>query len=235
MTAPLFGDVLSSAARISACGRFRYLLERLWSNAGHVLVVIMLNPSTADAATDDPTIRRVSAFAKAEGFAGIRVLNLYAFRASDPEHLWGRLYHALGSTTRLGEPSAVDRDVVGPDNGPRMFADVIRYGTAVRVAWGAGPPTRGLQAAHQKRVDEVAAFLRGVGVAPTAWGLTAQGHPRHPLYLPKAARTVPWVDGLAWSCSECGATTGAVGPACIHETCTAPDGAGVFGWWRPKA
>ena len=77
-----------SDAVISECGRYRYMLTRQWAG-GHtstgtwLLPIIMLNPSTADASIDDPTIRRCAAFAKREGWHGIRVVNLFAFRATE--------------------------------------------------------------------------------------------------------------------------------------------------------
>ena len=71
------------AAVISHCKRYRYRLARHWG-AGSALPFVMLNPSTADADNDDPTIRRCIAFAKREGAGGIVVANLFAFRATSP-------------------------------------------------------------------------------------------------------------------------------------------------------
>lgn len=45
---------------------------------------IMLTPSTADADTDDPTIRRCIGFAKSSGFGGLYVGNLFAYRSTQP-------------------------------------------------------------------------------------------------------------------------------------------------------
>lgn len=76
-----------SKANISACDRYSYSLERVWDKGGYknLCLFIMLNPSTADAHIDDPTIRRCIGFAKSWGYGGILVGNLYAFRA------WGRI------------------------------------------------------------------------------------------------------------------------------------------------
>src|SRR3954451_2301972 len=41
----------------------------------------MVNPSTADAETDDPTIRKVKGFSERAGYGHIIVGNLFAFRA----------------------------------------------------------------------------------------------------------------------------------------------------------
>uniref|UniRef100_UPI00260AFB77 DUF1643 domain-containing protein n=1 Tax=uncultured Halomonas sp. TaxID=173971 RepID=UPI00260AFB77 len=66
---------------------YRYALWRVWSNHSPLLIVSMLNPSTADHRKDDPTIRRVIGFAKRDGFGGIIVLNAYAFRATNPRNM----------------------------------------------------------------------------------------------------------------------------------------------------
>ena len=72
------------SAIISPCGRYRYRLDRRWGD-GRTMGFIMLNPSTADAENDDPTIRRCIGFAKREGCDAIAVVNLYALREGRPE------------------------------------------------------------------------------------------------------------------------------------------------------
>lgn len=76
----LFGHNTGTAV-ISDCGRYRYRLTR-----GQVPFVawLMLNPSTADAQVDDPTIRRCTRFADRWGYGGIIVVNIYPFRSSSP-------------------------------------------------------------------------------------------------------------------------------------------------------
>src|SRR5262249_14212908 len=76
------------AAVISDCGRYRYSLTRRWGDAAEPRALfVMLNPSTADAEQDDPTIRRCIGFAKAWGMGSLEVVNLYALRATDPAAL----------------------------------------------------------------------------------------------------------------------------------------------------
>lgn len=121
------------SAIISECGQYRYVLGRgpwrepdlrLTSSFGLVLGVlwIMLNPSTADAAIDDPTILACMSFSKAWGFGRMTVGNAYALRSTDPK--------------------AIRRhpDPIGPENDVTlaklaMSADMA--GSRVVVAWGA--------------------------------------------------------------------------------------------------
>ena len=116
---------LLSGATFSADGRYRYRLWRRWDRSKPVVAFVMLNPSSADGRRDDPTIRRCIGFARAWGFGGIDVVNLFAYRASEPR--------------RLRE---VD-DPVGPDNA-RYLRRAIRRADLVVLAWGAHAVAAGL-------------------------------------------------------------------------------------------
>jgi hypothetical protein len=164
----LFTPAMKRAAIVSDCGRFRYHLRREWTN-GSTLLFVMLNPSTADADVDDNTIRRCIGFGQAEGFGAIEVVNLFAYRATDPADL-----------RRAGYP-------VGPDNDfhLRMAAALARR---VCVAWGAAS-----QDAVDARVQVVLPLLRQtLGRDPDCLHVTRTGYPGHPLYLPKASRLRPF-------------------------------------------
>ncbi|NYJ75100.1 DUF1643 domain-containing protein [Allobranchiibius huperziae] len=150
----------SSDASICGCGRHRYRLSRRWgSKGGPTATFIMLNPSTADADVDDPTIRRCIGFARREGCTGLVVVNLYAWRATKPADLW------------------TADDPVGPEN-DEAISGALRlarlHGGPVIAAWGAH--------ARSDRVGAVRELTRGV-VALTCLGVTEGGHPRHPLYV----------------------------------------------------
>lgn len=96
-------------------GAYRYALTRVWEH-GPEVTIVMLNPSSADAARDDPTIRRCIAFARAWGFGRLRVLNLFAYRTAVPADLrWAP-------------------DPIGPEN-DRYLSESGRSGLLV-VAWG---------------------------------------------------------------------------------------------------
>jgi hypothetical protein len=149
-------NYLESGATFSPCGRFRYRLWRTWKKGGRLVTFIGLNPSTADATADDPTIRRCVGFAKAWGFGGVSVVNLFAFRATDPREL-----------KRAVDPT-------GPKNDAHLFAAAAE---AVKVvaAWG-------VHGSHRGRDEEVIELLRKSGIRATCLQRTAAGHPRHPLY-----------------------------------------------------
>lgn len=159
-------DMLRTAA-ISPDGLYRYTLNRIWGRADRLLPWIMLNPSTADAEIDDPTIRRCITFTRDWGFDGITIANLYALRSTDPKRLW------------------VAADPVGPRNDGilrELFAAALRRGLPVIAAWGAN--------AKPERVAAVRAMA-----APGQLyhlGLTKDGQPRHPLYLPKFTTPMLW-------------------------------------------
>lgn len=143
-------------ATFSQCGRYRYSLTRQWSPIRHPVVFVMLNPSTADANADDPTIRRCAKFAHSWGYGGIAVVNLFAFRSTDPAAL-----------------KATD-DPIGRDNDAHIIsASRDRY---VIAAWGAHPFATERAAAVLKLLENRATYIGCLGT-------TKDGHPRHPLYV----------------------------------------------------
>lgn len=77
-----------NGAVLSKCENYRYKLWRVWNDNKATVLFIMLNPSTADAENNDPTIRRCIGYAKEWGYGGLYVGNLYAYRATKPENLF---------------------------------------------------------------------------------------------------------------------------------------------------
>lgn len=67
---------------------YRMALWRIWDRNKPLLLVGMLNPSTADHRKNDPTILRVIFFAKAHVYGGVIVVNAYAFRSSQPAEMF---------------------------------------------------------------------------------------------------------------------------------------------------
>ena len=78
---------MNKSAYLSTDKQYRYTLHRIWDDKKPMIMFIMLNPSTADSNNDDPTIRRVINFTKSWGYGGVHVVNLYAFRSTDPKGL----------------------------------------------------------------------------------------------------------------------------------------------------
>lgn len=167
--ATLFDTEEGNTAWISADERYRFDLTRRWGRSERLATFVMLNPSTADASQDDPTIRRCIGFAKSWGCHGLRVVNLYAYRATQPRDLW------------------LADDPVGYEN-HAMVEYAIRTATALDAplvaAWGAH--------ARPKRVAEVLAYARSVGAQFTALKVTKAGAPGHPLYIRADAALSPW-------------------------------------------
>ena len=153
----LFEDGATAGAVISPCGRYRYRLWRRW-DPGFSVTWLMLNPSTADAEVDDPTIRKCIGFSKRWGYSAIEVVNLFAWRATDPKDLLARWRSA--------------HDIVGPDNDRHILSAVARSPLVV-AAWGNDDAAR--------LGGRDAAVLHGFGAE--CLGRTSKGAPRHPLML----------------------------------------------------
>jgi hypothetical protein len=155
---------MTRSALISSCGHFRYRLGRSWNTSRPVLAFVMLNPSTADADIDDPTIRKCIGFAVRLGFGAIDVVNLFAYRAADPKALKAAGYQR------------------GPENA-RWIDHAVRESEDVICGWGSN--ARGLAAAA-----ETLDMIRAVGHTPKALRVTPDGIPQHPLMLPYSCKPI---------------------------------------------
>jgi hypothetical protein len=161
-----------SAATLSACGTYRYTLHRQIPSVLRWIkpcLFVMLNPSTADATKDDPTIRRCVSFAKREGCTGMTVVNLFALRATDP--------------AQLGKHA----DPFGPENAKHLTEQIIEHQQIgiIVAAWGANP-----MALRYESIGVLKMALRNAGAL--CLGMTAEGHPRHPLYVKNDQPLIPW-------------------------------------------
>lgn len=147
-----------SKAWFSPCHNYRYALTRRWGS-GPTACWIMLNPSTADAFREDNTSRRVTTFTRRLGsFGAFTIVNLYSLRSTKPDALW---HHP--------EP-------IGP-LGEQFLNSQATTRSFVIAAWGA-------HGARDGRGNQVAAMLADVGVTLHCLGVTNNGQPRHPLYVP---------------------------------------------------
>lgn len=156
-------------ATISECGKYRYTLLRSWGDRHGSVVWIMLNPSTADADVDDPTIRRCMKFTERLGHETMVVVNLFALRATDPRELLEA------------------EDSVGAENTESVLR-VCDKGEILVAAWGATKkPIR-------SSIREIVKQIRD-GYELKCLGTTKDGSPRHPLYLRGDAELIDWKGG----------------------------------------
>ena len=145
--------------------RYRYLLWRAWGDAGRFALFILLNPSTADQDTNDPTVERCERRARALGFDGLLVANLFAFRSIHP----GMLREAPAP--------------IGPQNDAAMLL-AQQLAEQTICGWGA----------HGRRSHRGQTVREQLKRPLYHLGLTRDGQPRHPLYLPYSAQPQVWMD-----------------------------------------
>jgi hypothetical protein len=154
-------------ASFSPDGAYRWWLTREWGTGPRVAFV-GLNPSTANADRDDPTIRRCIRFARDWGYSGLTMANLFGVVSADPALL-------------VNHP-----DPVGERNDETLAALTHSHGLIV-AAWGAFPEAR-------IRAREVVEAI----LTDADWhvlGLTKDGYPRHPLYMRADCKPQTWVYG----------------------------------------
>lgn len=156
---------MNSGAVISECGQYRYRLWRVWDNTGPRVGFCMLNPSTADAMVDDPTIRRLIGFAKAWGYGGYTVVNLFALRTPKP-----------GILKTHNAP-------VGDDNNTHI-SQVASNVNQMICAWG----TNG----RLMNRSDVVFNLISQNTSSMALQINADGSPKHPLYIRSNAMPFPF-------------------------------------------
>ncbi len=162
-------DGIQRGALVSGDHRYRYSLDRAWDQ-GTVMslkhkkkevLFIGLNPSTADAYTDDPTVRKLIFSAKANGYNAFELVNIFAYRATYPNQL-----------------RSTNVDIIGPKNKEtiRRLAETIQdvvliYGSFWKPKW---PPYRAIE-------DTLEIF--GNKHRIFCFGTSKEGRPKHPLYL----------------------------------------------------
>ncbi|MBP2302549.1 DUF1643 domain-containing protein [Azospirillum picis] len=176
---------IEASAAISPSGSYRYWLRRDLGmlNLGKPPVVFcMLNPSTADATEDDPTIRRCADFAERWSAPWFGVVNLFAYRSTDP----GVLFDCTACP-----------DPIGPSNRP-----VIHYAAQAMAAqggrmvcgWGSAGQSKASSRKYISQVvEEVVTIIRAAGLEPQALRQSEKtSQPWHPLYLPATLVPQPW-------------------------------------------
>jgi len=160
---PLKLGVIGSAVFGGERNQYRYRLDRSWDPGKGRVCVVMLNPSTASAEDDDPTVAKCQTYARQWGYGSLTVVNLFAWRSPEP---W--------ALKREKEP-------IGPEN-DYWITDAWRphvYGESVLViaAWG-------VHGSHLKRSAFVRRMAAHYGILLHAFRVNKDGEPAHPLYLP---------------------------------------------------
>ncbi|WP_225913985.1 DUF1643 domain-containing protein [Leptolyngbya ohadii] len=153
--------ILPSGAVFDVTGDYRYLLWRTWNADAPRLTFVMLNPSTADADCNDPTIRRCIQFAQTWGYGSLKVVNLFGFKATHPKIL-----------QQASDPIGTEND--------RHLLTAVQSSDRIVIAWG----NWGTLANRDRMVMDL---IRDYGVY--CLGVNRSGQPKHPLYL--SGKTVP--------------------------------------------
>jgi hypothetical protein len=161
------GDV----AIFSPCRRYRYALTRSIGTSQRVLTGIGLNPSTANAFSNDPTIRRCIGFGQSWECGTYVMLNAYAFKATDPRDMW--------AAQSLGD------DVIGEHNNAAIALVLGLMGDGVPLAaWGTH--------AEAERIRDLARIATDLRIDLQCLGTNKDGSPKHPLYLAANTPLQPW-------------------------------------------
>lgn len=151
-------------------GPYRYLLKRVWEPTKPRHLYIMLNPSTADALVDDPTIKSCYRISNALGAGSFEVVNLFAWRATDPNDL-----------IEVDSP-------YGPNNNKAVRLAVNRCDLVI-LAWGAHP----MGAAGRFQIEKLLELHPNRSTMfVKCLGKTKAGAPRHPLYVKTGAQLQAW-------------------------------------------
>lgn len=164
-------------------GPYRYELTRRWDER-HRLAVVLVNPSTANELDDDPTSRWLMSFARAHGFGGVQIGNLYALRSSKP--------------TALAEHP----DPVGPRNNA-WLRTVIQTAAPtgwLLVGWGNGAEKL---PSYRQRVRWLCEATADRMIEMRALGVTKSGAPWHPLRRRLDTQPVVWNPGsVIWEADD---------------------------------
>jgi hypothetical protein len=162
-----FFNNTDTGAEFSQCKNYRYTLWRQWEE-GPTCVFCMLNPSTADEVTNDPSVERCERRARQWGYSRLVVVNLFAWRATNPEDM------------------KASSDPVGFEN-DRLILEIADKASLFVCAWGN-------HGSYLERSAYVTNMLRSQGVSLHYLMMTSSGEPQHPLYLPYDMSPTLWTE-----------------------------------------
>ena len=151
---------MEKTAHLSKCRKYRYTLHRTWDNSKEKIVFIGVNPSTADETIDDATLTKCMNYAKAWGYGGLVMLNLFAYRATDP---------TVMKSARDPIGGSENDSFIKKYTDPKKISKVI-------CAWGE----------HGKHLDRANLVIKShihSDAKLYALKINKSGAPHHPLYL----------------------------------------------------
>jgi hypothetical protein len=134
-------------------GAYRYALWRNWDEHLPRVLFVLLNPSTADAVRDDRTVQCCIRFARSWSFGSLEIVNLFAFRATNPALL------------------RTETDPIGPLNDSYIYETATRSALIV-AGWGNDGSL------YSRNIAVLQLFA---GREVYCLGTTKEGVPRHPL------------------------------------------------------
>ncbi len=142
----------------------RYAYSQTWDTSKLRVLWVMLNPGTGDTEKRKrPTLERCKLWSDDWGFGGLLIGNLFATRTKSAKEL-----------TNQG---------IEPDQKNEAALRLLRAAAAETiVAWGG-------KGRRHNRAKLLAPLLEG----SVCLGYTANGEPRHPLYVPKVTSRTSWV------------------------------------------
>lgn len=158
---------MESSAVFDVSRQYRYRLDRVWDRTKPRLCFIMLNPSVANETILDPTVTRCMCRAVEMGFGALTVVNIFAFKSTNPEEL---------------------RGVVDPTGGQENDTHILNalFKSDMRIAaWGSHGKLRG-------RDLQIKQMIFDSGKDCHHLGLTKTGQPQHPLYIPYSVKPILW-------------------------------------------
>jgi hypothetical protein len=153
-------------AFIDETGKYRYWLFRRTSNKPKNLVnFILLNPSTADAEYDDPTVKSCKRLASSNGYYGFYITNLFAYRATNPNDL-----------LNTADPIGLEND--------KYIKKYAKKCNIVVVAWGNKGTLHGRSQDLLENLKKITELY--------CLDINKSGEPKHPLYIKKDTKFIKY-------------------------------------------
>jgi hypothetical protein len=181
MTIALFPSDDTAGAEFSKDKVYRFRLWRIWlprEKVPKIACFCMLNPSTADEVKLDPTLRRCAGLSRSWNCTGMVIVNLFAVVSADPKILLTHPDPVGDQPTK----TTLGRTVTNT----QVILDEISKAHLLVLAWGAFSEA-------EQRAKQLIKTLSDRGVTPYCLGLTKEGMPGHPLFVPKGTKPIRFI------------------------------------------